>query len=262
MRPLRAEQAAFSSRLQDLLGTLESGAIIALARSRVRGLGEQLRFACLALGCTEALVALEMTAMDRLVVPAIADGSGFREVNHELLPDGTPIAYLLAGGAGHCVEILEEDSAVAPLRPILGQDPKGAIFSPIRVGDRFVGAVVLLSSDGPMSDSQLEMAERLAEVLALTVESFFTERALFELFALALPELLGPSSPTSLPRALEDHIRTLRVAPAYRRRLELASAVGRLAGRTDAEAELAGRVLAAFDAYVTGLEGSLSGATV
>ena len=207
MQRLDPAQMAFSSRLQDLLGTLESGAIISLARSRVRGLGEQLRFACLALGCTEALVALEMTAMDRLVIPAVADANGFREVHHELLPDGTPIAYLLAGGAGHSVEILEEDAAVKPLVPVLAHTPKGAIFSPIRLGERFVGAVVLLSSEGPMSESQLEMSERLTEVLALTAESFFTERALFELFALALPDLLGPGAPTSLPRALEDHIR-------------------------------------------------------
>jgi hypothetical protein len=256
MPPFRAEQAAFSSRLQDLLGTLESAAIIGLARSRVRGLGEQLRFACLALGCTEALVALEMTSMDRLVVPVIADGSGHREVNHELLPDGTPIAYLLAGGAGHSIEILDDDAAIAPLRAILGHEAKGAIFSPVRVGDRFVGASVLLSSEGPLTDAQLEMSERLSEVLALTIESFFTERTLFELFALALPDLLGPSSPTSLPKALADHIRALRVAPPYRRRLELAQAVGRLAGRTEAEADLAGRVLAAFDAYVTSLVGT------
>jgi hypothetical protein len=257
MPPLRAEQAAFSSRLQDLLGTLESATLIGLARSRVRGLGEQLRFACLGLGCTEALVALEMTAMDRLVVPVIADANGYREVNHELLPDGTPVAYLLAGGAGHSIEILEEDAAIAPLRSILGHEPKGAIFTSIRVGERFVGAAILLSSEGPMSDTQLEMSERLAEVLALTVESFFTERALLELFALALPDLVGPAAPTSLPKALQDHIRALRVAPSYRKRLELAAAVGRLAGRSEAEADLAGRVLAAFDAYVTGLEGAM-----
>jgi hypothetical protein len=257
MPPIRAEQAAFSSRLSDLLGTLESGAIIGLARSRVRGLGEQLRFACLALGCTEALVALEMTAMDRLVIPAVADASGFREVHHELIPDGTPIAYLLAGGAGHSVELHPDDAAIKPFAAVLAHPAKGAIFSPLRMADRFAGAAILLSADGPPTDSQLEMSERLAEVLALTVESFFTERALFELFALALPDLLGPSAPTTLPKALEDHIRGLRVAPAYRRRLSLATAVGRLAGRTDAETDLAGSVLAAFDAYLGALERSI-----
>lgn len=257
MPPIRAEQAAFASRLSDLLGTLESAAVIGLARSRVRGLGEQLRFACLAVGCTEALVALEMTALDRLTIPAVADASGYREVSHELLPDGTPIAYLLAGGAGHSVEILDDDGAIAPFRAVLNQAPTSAIFSPIRVGERFVGATVLLSSETPLGDRELEMAERLSEVLALTVESFFTERTLFELFALALPELLGPSSPTSLPRALEDHIRGLRVAAPYRRRLELAMAVGKLAGRSQAEVDVVSRVLAAFDAYVAGIEGTL-----
>ncbi len=258
MPPLRAEQAAFSARLADLLGTLESGAIISLARSRVRGLGEQLRFACLALGCTEAFVALEMTAMDRLTIPAVADGSSFREVHHELIADGTPIAYLLAGGATHSVELHDEDSAIKPFAAILAHPAKGAIFAPLRLADRFAGAAVLLSSEGPLTDAQLEMSERLAEVLALTVESFFTERALFELFALALPDLLGPRAPTSLPRALEDHIRALRIAPAYRRRLALATSVGRLAGRTDAEADLASSVIAAFDAYLTTLERSLA----
>lgn len=256
MSRLRAEQAAFSARLADLLCTLESAALVGSARTRVRGLGEQLRFACLALPCTEALVALEVTSMDRLVVPAVADQTGHREVGLDLHPEGTPLSYLLAGGAGHAIELAEDDAAIAPLRAAISSSPRGAIFVPIRVGDRVVGGAVLLSDDGPMGDGQLEMAERLGEVLALTVESFFTERALFELFATALPDLLGKDAPTSLPKALEDHIRALRVAPLYRRRLELATAVGKIAGRTDLEAELAGRVLGAFEQYIAALEGS------
>lgn len=256
MTLLRAEQAAFSSRLSDLLATLESAVLVGSARTRVRGLGEQLRFACLALPCTEALAALEVRSMDRLVIPAVATAAGHREVDVEVHPDGTPLAHLLAGGAGHALELAEGDAALAALAPALSSSPRGAIFVPVRLGDRVVGGAVLLSEEGPLSEGQLEMAERLGEVLATTVDAFFTERALFELFAQALPTLLGRDAPTSLPAALEAHIRALRVAPAYRRRLELATLVGRVAGRTELEAELAQKVLVAFESYVAALEGS------
>jgi hypothetical protein len=256
MSRLRAEQLAFSGRLADLLATLEGAATIGSQRTRVRGLGEQLRFACLALPCTEALAALEVTSMDRLVVPAVATRFEHREVDVEVHPEGTPLAQLLAGGSGYAIEIVEGDPAIEPLAPALSCTPRGAVFVPIRLGDRVVGGAALLSEEGPMSDAQLEMAERLGEVLAATVDAFFTERALFELFREALPSLLGKDAVTSLPKALEAHIRALRVAPEYRRRLELAAQVGRVAGRSPLEAELAGKVLAAFDAYVAGLEGA------
>src|SRR5262249_6356159 len=99
------------------------------------------------------------------------------------------------------------------------------------------------------------MAERLSEVLALTVESFRTERVIFELFARALPDLLGPDAATSLPAALTRHIRALRILPAYRRRLDLAMAVGRVADHGDAETTLAASLLAQIDTYAGSLAG-------
>ena len=100
------------------------------------------------------------------------------------------------------------------------------------------------------------MAERLSEVLALTVESFRTEQVLFELFARALPDLLCEDAPTSLGAALSRHIHTLRLTPAYKRRLELAMTVGRIADHGESEARLASEILGKFEAYVQRLQGS------
>lgn len=122
------------------------------------------------------------------------------------------------------------------------------------------GGAALFSHRERLDQRHLEMAERLAEVLALTVEAFRTERVIFELFARALPDLLGSEAPTSLPAALERHIVGLRAAPAYRRRLLLAAAVARVADRGPAEAELAAALLERIEAYARSLEGFSAGA--
>ncbi|KYF94117.1 hypothetical protein BE18_19965, partial [Sorangium cellulosum] len=261
----------------------------------VRGLGEHLRFACLAMPCSEALVALEMEALGRLTVPVVANAAGYRTAGAELPPSGTPFAYLLGGGGGHAVALADGDAMIAPFRPLLGGVPAYAIFVPIRVGAAIVGGAALFSHDAPLGGRELDMAERLAEVLALTVESFRTERVVFELFARAMPDLLGhapnqvgaaspnqvgaaspnqvgaaspnqvgaagPGRPlqeaadpplTSLRAALERHIHALRLTPEYRRRLELAAVVGRLAEHGEVEARLALDLLARIDAYARG----------
>lgn len=253
--PPRASLGAFAVRLRDLLSTVESASLLGAAEARVRGLGEHLRFACLALPCSEALVALELDAFGRLIVPAVASAEGFRATRAEFLPTGTPFAYLLSGGGGYAAELAEGDEMVAALRPILEASPRYGVFVPIRLGETTVGGAALLSHNTPMSERHLEMAERLGEVLALTVESFRTERVVFELFARALPDLLGEDAVTSLRSALEHHIHALRVTPAYRRRLELAVAVGRVADRGEAEARLATELLDRIDAYAKSLSG-------
>jgi len=249
----------FTARLRDLLSTLESGALLGVAEARVRGLGEHLRFACMALPCSEALVALEVEALGRLSVPVVADRDGFRSPLGggplDLWPSGTPFAYLLAGGAGHAVGLSPGDSMVAALRPALAADPVYAVFVPIRVGSVVAGGAALFSHRDRLDQRHLEMAERLAEVLSLTVEAFRTERAIFELFARALPDLIGPEAPTALGAALERHVLALRAAPEYRRRLQLAVAVGRVADRGPAEAELAAALLDRIDAYARTLQG-------
>ncbi|MFO0756215.1 MAG: hypothetical protein U0359_06970 [Byssovorax sp.] len=255
----RSERDPFTVRLRDLLSTLESSALLGAAEARVRGLGEQLRFACLAIPCAEALVALEMEALGRLTVPAIADADGVRPSALEFQPSGTPFAYLLGGGSGHGVELTPDDPMIAPLRPILLHAPTYGVFVPIRLGDTTVGGAALFSHGAPLGDRELTMAERLSEVLALTVESFRTERVVFELFARALPDLLGPGATTSLPAALEQHIRSLRLLPSYRRRLDLAMAVGRVADHGEAEAALAESVLGRIDAYAHGISGRSAG---
>ncbi len=264
---LRSPLAPFTARLRDLLATVESAALLGAVEARVRGLGEHLRFACLAVPCSEALVAVEMEALGRLTVPVVADAAGFRAPGAELPPSGTPFAFLLGGGGGHAVGLSDGDPMIAPLRPLLAATPTAAIFVPIRVGAATVGGAALFSHDAPLGGRELDMAERLAEVLALTVESFRTERVVFELFARAMPDLLaqapGQSAqegaappPTSLRAALERHIHALRLTPEYRRRLELAAVVGRLAEHGEAEARLALDLLARIDAYARGAGGA------
>src|ERR1700709_2317089 len=98
-------EGPFASRLRDLLSTLEASALLGVATGRVRGLGEQLRFACLATPCDEALVALELESFGRLRVPVVADADEARVVELDFLPAGTPFAYLLGGGSGHAAEL-------------------------------------------------------------------------------------------------------------------------------------------------------------
>jgi hypothetical protein len=255
-RPQNQPFGAFASRLRDLLSTIEATSLLVASDSRVRGLGEHLRFACLALPCSEALVALEIEALGRLVVPVVAGADGFRVTDLQIQPAGTPFAYLLSGGSGHAAELTEDDEMIAALRPVLAETPRSGIFVPIRLGESTIGGAALLSHDEPLGDQKLDMAERLAEVLALTVESFRTERVVFELFARALPELLASDATTSLGPALQRFIHTLRVTPMYRRRLELAAAIGRLADRGEAETRLAADLVTRIDAYARSLEGA------
>jgi hypothetical protein len=246
--------AAFEARLRDLLSTLEASALVGAAEGRIRGLGEHLRFACLALPADEALVALEQSALGRLHVPVIADASGFRAASHEFLPSGTPFSYLLAGGSGHAARLGEEDGMIAPLRPLLAAAAASGIFLPLRVNESVIGGVALFSHGEPFGDRHLEMGERLGEVLALTVESFRTERIVFELFARALPEVLR-GMPTSFAASLGRYVHAMRLEPAYRRRLTLAAAVARVADRGEAEAQLVVDLLDRIDQYARTLTG-------
>ncbi len=250
-----SELSAFSSRLFDLLSTVEAGAVLGLAKSRVRGLGEQLAFACAAMQASEAVAALETSATTHLVVPVVGSPAGHREVALEIPFEGTLFSHVLGGGSTYALTLEPGDELAAPLAPVLEQPPAAAIVVPLHLGDRTVGGVALLSHEGSFGDAQVEMAERFGEVVGLTVEAFFTERMLFELFASCLPELLGKEAATTLPEKLLSYLRTMRVQPVYRTRLELALAVGRIAGRTGAEAKLAARVLEAFEAYIAALEG-------
>jgi len=244
--------SAFAVRLRDLLATLESSALIGAAHSRMRGLGEQLQFACLALPCAEALVALELGRLGRLQVPGVAGADQWRTVQHEFLPSGTPFAYLLGGGGGYGAELTADDPMLDALRPVLEIEPRHGIFVPLRVGSSVVGGAALLD-DQPLGDEQLIMAERLAEVLALTLESFRTERVLLQLFAQVLPELCDPERATNFMTSLEPYIHTLRLSPEYRRRLLLAESVGNIAAHGNAETELAADILARIQTYITQL---------
>ncbi len=251
----RAALLGFSSRLRDLLATLESAALVGQSEVRVRGLGEHLRFACMAMPCAEALVALEVETLGRLLVPVVATPDGYRRTSVDFFPSGTPFAYLLGGGSGHAAELSPNDPMIEALGPALSITPTAGIFVPLRIGETTIGGAALLSDGPALGDKQLEMAERLAEVLALTVESFRTEQMIFSLFARALPDLLGPDPATSLREALAHYVHTLRLAPTYKDRLNLALAVGKLCDRGPAEAALCAEVLGRIDAYAAGLGG-------
>ena len=246
---------AFEARLRDLLSTLEASALVGATEGRIRGLGEHLRFACMAIPASEALVALEQSALGRLHVPVVATAGEYRTPEGiEFLPSGTPFAYLLAGGSGHAARLAAGDPMIAPMRPALAAEPTSGIFLPLRVNESVIGGVALFSHDAPFTDYHLEMGERLSEVLALTVESFRTERIVFELFARALPDVLR-DLPTSFAASLSRYIHGLRLPPAYRRRLTLAAAVSRVADRGEAEAALVIDLLDRIDQYARQLTG-------
>ncbi|MCC6525348.1 MAG: hypothetical protein IT373_22030 [Polyangiaceae bacterium] len=245
---------SFSVRLQDLLSTLEGAALIGAARMRLRGLGEQLQFACLAMPCDQALVALELERLGRLQVPGVASADGWRTTDLEFLPSGTPFAYLLGGGSGYAAELAPGDPMLEVLAPVLDSAPRHALLVPIRVGASVVGGAALLSADAHMGDRELALGERLASVLALTLEAYRTERVLYQLFARALPDLCGDDALTGFPAALERHLHSLRLTPEYRRRLDLARSVARLAASGTAETRLATDILGRVEAYVGELE--------
>jgi len=247
---------AFEARLRDLLSTIEASALVGSTEGRIRGLGEHLRFACMAMPASQALVALELSTLGRLHVPVVADASGFRTPNIEFLPSGTPFAYLLAGGSGHSAHLGPDDPMIAPLRPALSDAPSSGMFLPLRVNEAVVGGVALFTYDEPFTDKHLEMGERLSEVLALTVESFRTERILFELFARALPDVLR-DVPTSFAASLTRYIHAMRLPPAYRRRLLLAASVARVADRGEAESQLVVDLLDRIDQYARTLTGMM-----
>ncbi len=254
----QAPDSAFAARLFDLLSTLESSAVIGLAKSRVRGLGDQLSFGAAALGASEAVAALETSATTHLTIPVVSNLAGHRETDLEVPLEGTLFSHVLAGGSTYALSLAPDDELLSALAPALETQPVAALVLPIRLGDHTVGAAAFLRDDQPFADEAMDMAERFASVIGLTVEGFFTERMLFELFASCLPELLGKDAATTLPDKLLSHLRGMRVLPEYRARLDLALAVGRLTSRTSLEARLASKVLSAFEAYLAALEGGSS----
>ena len=182
--------SSFAVRLRDLLSTLEVTSLLGSADIRMRGLGEQLQFACMAVPCEEALVAVELASLGRLQVPGVATAEAWKAVSHELFLSGTPFAYLLGGGGAMATELSDEDALLAALAPVLTTEPRQALLAPIRFGAAVAGGVVLLRTD-PFDDRTMSMGERLAEVLALTLETHRTERVLLQLFASMLPDLCG-----------------------------------------------------------------------
>lgn len=253
--------AAFTVRLRDLLATLESTALLGAAETRLRGLGEQLQFACLAMPCTEALVAVEVSELGRLQVPGVASAAGWRATELEFLPSGTPFAYLLGGGSGYGVEVRPADELLDAIRPALECEPRHAIFVPIRVGSGIVGGAALLLDEELVAaragrddaEDGLAMAERLAEVLALTLESYRTERVLLQVFARLLPDLCTAEVPTSFGPALESYLHDLRLEPTYRRRLALAESIGEIAAQGESETALVVDLVHRFRRYVADL---------
>jgi hypothetical protein len=248
--------SSFAVRLRDVLGTLETAAILDAAETRMRGLGEQLQFACLALPCDEAFVALEVATLGRLSVPGVANAEEFRVEERQLMPSGTPFAYLLGGGAGFATDLEAGDPLLVELGPLLRSSPRHAAFVPISVGGSVLGGVALLRGEASFGDADLSMAERLGTVLSLTVESYRTERVLLSLFARLLPDLCAGDAPTDFSAALGRYIHQLRVSPVYRQRLELAETIGRIAAGGAAETRLVVDVLARFDGYLRQLTGA------
>jgi hypothetical protein len=188
----------------------------------------------------------------------VASAQAWRPCEVEFLASGTPFAYLLGGGTGYASEVEASDALLELLGGVLESQPTHAIYVPVRVGTNVLGGAALLHS-APLGDEQLIMAERLAEVLSLTVEAHRGERVLLRLFADALPDLCAPDATTSFSKGLESYIHRLRLSPVYRERLLLADQVARLAGQGADEAKLAADLLARVEAYVRSLGGEIEG---
>ena len=244
---------AFAARLLDVLSTLESTAVLGAAERRLRSLGSLLRFACVTVPCDEALVAIELEHLGRMHVPGVATADEWRPADVELSPLGTPFAFLFAGGGGHAAELVPDDPMLAALAGLLRSTPRHGVFVPVRLGAEVVGGVALLDGSRRTGDRELLLGEQLADVTSGAVEAYRTERALLEVFALALPELVSSDGETGFARELERYVHSLRLAPEYRRRLALAGAIGRLAGHGDAAVELAARLIADVERYLDGL---------
>jgi hypothetical protein len=255
--------SSFAIRLRDLLATIETTSLLGAAEIRMRGLGEQLQFACLSVPCDEALVAIELATLGRLRVPGIATRDGWRPVEVDFMPSGTPFAYLLAGGGGFAAELEEGDEMLATLAPALSTSPRHAVFVPIRAGATVLGGAALFSQVAPRGDTELSLAERLAEVLSLTLETHRTERVLLNLFATVLPDLCAPDAPTGFSDGLQRYIHRLRIDPGYQERLALADTIGRIAAQGPSETRLVTDILARVDKYVrelgTGSDGADGG---
>jgi hypothetical protein len=148
------------------------------------------------------------------------------------------------------------------LGPALETTPRQCILVPIRVGANIVGGAALLRDAKLMASlseetisRSLPMAERLAEVLALTLESHRTERVLLQLFAELLPDLCAADAPTRFFEALAKHLHALRLDPTYQRRMQLAEVVGRIAGQGEAETRLVTDILERVAGYMHELVG-------
>jgi hypothetical protein len=158
---------------------------------------------------------------------------------------------LFGGGSGYAAELAPGDPMLAALEGVLETVPRYGIFVPVRLGGSIVGGAALLREKETMGDHELGMAERLADVLGGTLEAFRTERVLYELFAAVLPDLCGENAPdTHFVPALERYVHGLRLDPGYRRQLELATAIARLAQHGPAAADLCAEMIAGIERYL------------
>lgn len=243
---------AFISRLRDLLSTVEATSVLSSAESRMRGLREQLEFACVAMPCDQALVAIEVEAFGRLAILASATPTQSSDARLDLVPTGTPFAHVLAGGDVVAFSVTAADPVLDCVRPLLASSPTSVIVAPIRLGVAPAGGVMLLRSS-ESGDREVRLAQQLGEVLSLTVESFRTERVLLRLFAGALPDVLGPDN-ASFGAGLERLLAELRLDANYRRRVRLALTCSKVAARGEADVSLVEDVLDRFDGYFRSIE--------
>ncbi len=245
--------AAFVSRLRDLLSTVEATSVLSSADVRMRGLREQLEFACVAVPCEQALVALEVTSFGRLAILATSTQAGSADADLEFVATGTPLAHVLAGGDAIGMSLEPGDALLDFARPLITVDARSAIVAPLRLGRSPVGGVILLRA-AESGDREVRLAQHLGEVLSLTVESFRTERVLLELFARALPDVLAPDLPSTFGARLEAMLDELRFDPAYHRRVRMAVVCGKIAARGEADASLVEGVLDRFEEHFRALE--------
>ena len=256
----RASLLGFSSRLRDLLGTLESAALV----GAIGGAHARARRA--------PALRLPRAPLRRGARRARGRDARAAQRAHRREPGGLPPRRARLFAERDALRVparrrqrtrgrargRRSDDRRAP-RPCSRRTPRAGIFVPIRIGESTIGGAALLFDERVSTDKPLEMAERLAEVLALTVESFRTEQMIFSLFARALPDLLDENAPTSLREALSRYVHALRLAPDLQgpaRARARGRAGSAIAGA--AEAALCADVLGAHRRVCRGMSGIAS----
>ena len=138
------------------------------------------------------------------------------------IDDGNPVA--VADSAQRPDATVDEIDQLAPMKT------NNSLAVPLIVHGQAQGALELRNSPNPrgFTPADMELATELAYLAGAAVEEYRGDRFLFSLFASALPGALDEgrgSGAESLTAELQRWLEQLRQTPAWRKQLELVTAV-------------------------------------